>query len=144
MLLYSFVPRFIYPDKPNLTIKLNDRFTVLFGLQTLRSTRSGTSTFSIIADGYWNFGWAGVVSVGFIVGLYWGIAASLWLPGHFGMSWLALALFAKYHTTEHLVGQIGSLPQEIIGISATAWVIAIASAMLSRSRRVSLSTRRHH
>lgn len=133
-LFYSFVPRFVWPGKPDFTDDFNDRFNILFGLQTMRGVRTATGSFSIVADGYWNFGWAGIAMVGMVMGFWWGFAANLWHPGNWGLKWLALAFFINFHTTYHLLEQLGPVPQTLVGVWFGAWAIAIVSEVFSAQK----------
>lgn len=130
----SFVPRVLYPEKPDFTVEFNDRFNLAFGIKTERSMRNSTFLFPVIADGYWNFGWLGVTIVGAVVGFYWGLIANLWLIGHWGLQWLTLGLFATYNIMDHLYGQIGGLPQTIVGVAIASWGLSLLARMLSSSR----------
>jgi hypothetical protein len=52
-----WLPRFVYPDKPNLTdkaVEFNRRVT---------GSETSASTPGIPSEGYWNFGWLGVIFV---------------------------------------------------------------------------------
>jgi hypothetical protein len=131
LLFYSIVPRVFWPSKPDFTDEFNDRYNILFGLQSVRGVKTATGSFSIVADGYWNFGWAGIAVVGIVMGFWWGFAANLWYPGNWGLKWLALAFFSNYHSTYHLLEQLGPVPQTFLGVWLGAWAIAIVSEVFS-------------
>lgn len=131
---YSFLPRVLYPEKPDFTVEFNDRFNLAFGIRTERAMRNSTYLFPVIADGYWNFGWLGVLLVGTIIGFYWGFVANLWDSDHWGLRWLALGLFASYNLMNHLYGQIGGLPQTVAGVVIGAWTLVLLARISSPSR----------
>jgi hypothetical protein len=74
----SAVPRFLWPNKPNITQITSDRFNVLFGMTTWKAAESSTSAYPAVADGYWNLGWAGVAITGFLAGLFWKMIYVIW------------------------------------------------------------------
>ncbi|MEM1030029.1 MAG: hypothetical protein AAGN82_06750 [Myxococcota bacterium] len=121
----SFVPRFIFPEKPDFTVEFNDRFNLAFGIKEERTMRNSTFSFPVIADGYWNFGWVGVAVVGFVIGFYWSFVANLWSAHHWGLTWLTIFLFATYNIMDPLHGQIGGLPQTIAGVMFASWGLVL-------------------
>jgi hypothetical protein len=70
-LLYAFIPRLVWPGKPNNVTGL--LFNHTFHVATA-STFIGSSN---LGDLYWNFGWAGVVVGMLIIGIFMGWAASM-------------------------------------------------------------------
>ncbi len=128
---YSFLPRVLYPEKPDFTVEFNDRYNLVFGIKTERGMRNSTFLFPVVADGYWNFGWLGVAIVGLIVGAYWGFIANLWQADHWGLRWLALGLFASYNIMNHLYGHVGGLPQTIVGVALAGWGLTLLARLLS-------------
>jgi hypothetical protein len=62
--LWVVVPRLLYPDKPNLSSH-GTRFNELVDGNPYSSSGPG-----IIVEGYWNYGWYGVIFVSFIMGLF--------------------------------------------------------------------------
>jgi hypothetical protein len=130
----SFVPRFLSPNKPLMTREFNDRYNYLFGLQTAYGSRRTTVALPIIADGYWNFGWPGVVVLATIAGFYWGLVANLWQRDHWGLCWLAIALFRDC-VASSLYGYLGGLPATIVGVGVAAWVLVILVNLLPERRQ---------
>jgi hypothetical protein len=130
LVLQTLVPRAVYPEKKKLTHEFNNRFNVLFGFQTIESTKRTTFSFPIISDGYWNFGWLGVVLVGAIIGFYWGFLSNLWHPNHWGLAWLGIFILSNYQVATYLVDQMSGFPQIMFGIGLASWLITIVASLL--------------
>jgi len=132
---YTFVPRAILPEKPVFTQVYNNRFTVLFGLQSRKQTRNTTKAFPVVSDGYWNFGWYGVIFVGLIVGFYWSTVAHLWRRDHWALGWISVALFVTSRITTPLYSMVlGGVPQTVAGVSIASWGLFIVARAFSRRR----------
>jgi hypothetical protein len=127
LILESFLPRVLNPEKPLMTREFNDRYNYLFGIQDAYDTRRTTVVLPIIADGYWNFGWLGVVLMGLFAGFYWGLVANFWQPGHWALCWLGLALFRDCMGSS-FYGYVGGLPATFVGIGVAAWAMSSASS----------------
>lgn len=85
-IFWIFVPRLLFPDKPNLTQAGLD-----FNAKVIGSNTTSTG-FGIFADGYYNAGWVGVVLVGVIVGQIVGLASLLAFEIYQAQSMLLLPL----------------------------------------------------
>ena len=73
-LLYIFIPRFIWPDKPNSSMA-GQLFNQEFKISASRDTYIATSQ---VGELYWNFGWAGLmVGMTLIGALMAGISCSM-------------------------------------------------------------------
>lgn len=68
-LIYGFIPRFIWPEKPDVT--LGSWFTRQLGL---RGQRTSTGMFAA-GELYWNFGWLGVIAGMWLLGV---LTSELW------------------------------------------------------------------
>jgi len=79
MVLYVFIPRFIWPDKPIMSDIGVDFYEIVTG-RRLETTHLGLGIFG---EGYWNFGWVGVVLLGLNTGIV------FWFMGVFSMGWMA-------------------------------------------------------
>jgi hypothetical protein len=70
--LYIFIPRLLWPQKPDIT-EAGNRFYAL-------ATHGGKGTslgLGIFGEGYWNGGWSGVVGLSFLTGIILGIMSIL-------------------------------------------------------------------
>lgn len=73
---YAFVPRFLWPDKPNVT--RGAWFTMYLGASNRESESTSSTGITAVGELYWNFGIPGVVvgmlGIGFGYGLLWRMA----------------------------------------------------------------------
>jgi hypothetical protein len=136
VILEFFVPRAIHPNKPLTSRVFNDRYNYLFGMQVARVTRSATVALPLVADGYWNFGWLGVVLLGTFGGIYWGTLASLWNRQHWGLSWIAMALFMACSVVTPFFGYASGSVLTAFGLAMTAWGLYLASTLLPARRKL--------
>ena len=115
---YSLVPRFFWPGKPNLTEMTKDLFNVTFGMTTWQIAERSTGAHPIIADAFWNFGWAGVILVGLIAGYYWKVVYLVWSPAT--RVRYALPFLILIHTRA-----ASALPSLFIGVLQTTIVCIV-------------------
>lgn len=66
--LASFVPRFLWPGKPLSTV-LYDRYAIDFGYADWSQVTSTTTGLLMVEEGYWDFGYVGVLLYAAIFGL---------------------------------------------------------------------------
>lgn len=71
-LAVTFIPRFLWPDKPSVN-EANRFYQVAYGMTSERGLESTSIAVGYMAEGFINFGWAGVVGVMFCVGLALGL-----------------------------------------------------------------------
>lgn len=131
----SLVPRFLYPDKPNFTNVYNDRFSVTFGFQTREATETSTGAFPLVADGYWNFGWPGVVVAGLITGGLFGFFAGAFRATSWALVAIATSTFAQLHATSCMPVQVMGVVQQVAGVAVVLWAAWIASAIYDRAAK---------
>lgn len=60
--LFYWIPRLVWPDKPNTSDLINNRYAIDFGYITTEGTKTATIGASLFTEGYWNFGWWGVLA----------------------------------------------------------------------------------
>ena len=129
----SFVPRFLFPGKPSFTELYNDRFSVTFGFQTRESTSTSTAAFPLVADGYWNFGWAGVVFVALATGCVIGFFAGAFRARSWAVAALAVSSFVNLHATNCLPLQIIGVVQRVVGLAVVVWIAWAVSLAVQRT-----------
>ena len=71
--------------------------------------------------------------------LYWHKSADLdqanmWMRGHLGLCWIAMALFVNCNVTSGFFGIATGVPLTVIIVAVAVWVLAIASAAISRKQ----------
>jgi hypothetical protein len=134
-LAVSLVPRFLYPDKPNFTEVYNDRFNVTFGFQTPEETETSTGAFPLVADGYWNLGWPGVVLVGLAAGLLVGVFAGVFRARTWASTAVATSSFVQMHADSSVALQALGVLQHVAGLAVVLWATWAVSAGVESARR---------
>jgi len=76
-IVYSMVPRVLYPDKPDTREAGRSVWNVRLGLVDWEVAATTSVALPASAEAYWNFGWAGVLLVPLLMGLAIGIL--VWL-----------------------------------------------------------------
>lgn len=76
-----FIPRFLWPNKPVVTQMSVEFYQLITGR---RGTHEGLGIFG---EGYWDYGWAGVLVLGFVTGMIYG------LLGGMTIRWMKQRLF---------------------------------------------------
>ncbi len=64
-----FIPRFFWPQKPNFSNFSSEFYREITG------NAGALAGATVFADAYWNFGWGGVVVIGLIAGLFFGLTS---------------------------------------------------------------------
>jgi hypothetical protein len=132
--LYSLVPRFIWPDKPNITEITNDRFAILFGMTTADIASRSTSAYPAVGDGFWNFGWFGAALAGLLAGLFWRLAYFFWTPSSRMSFVLPFLVLVSTKATIALPKLIGGVFQMALACFVVVKAFEIASMLRPRSR----------
>lgn len=123
----SVVPRILWHNKPNYTVAFNDRYNITFGFQTEQSTKWTTSCFTIIADGWWNFGWPGIVFVGSVLGVMMGLFCTMFDVRSWGSLSLAACYLFLLNPRTDLAAQFDGLIQNFFAILVVCWLFRILS-----------------
>lgn len=131
---YSVVPRFLWPEKPNMTKITNTAFASTFRLSFQPETSRGTAAYPAIADGYWNFGWLGVALAGLVAGLFWKSIFLLW--SEWGRFRYVLAFFVLMNTRAPV-----AMPGLLGGVFQTAVACAFVVVAMETMARLLRKTR---
>ena len=121
LLIKNLIPRVLWPDKPSVNVA-NQFFQVEYGLTDRQNLMSVSIACGFEAEGYMNFGWAGVVGVGLLVGSVLAIYELAFFSNASTLSAIAvgLALLPGFLTIEsQLVQYLGGILQ----LAFTAGVI---------------------
>lgn len=128
-IVYSYVPRFLWPGKPDLTGMFNRNYTVAFRLQTEEGTATTTIHLPQMSDAYWAFGWLGVgiagAMVGFLFGLYEGAFATVRWP----LTAVGMLFLTRLQSTSHLGANYTGVIQIFIAGGAALWAVAAITAV---------------
>ncbi len=110
--LYSFIPRFLWPEKP--------QFKVAGELATLATGTFGNSiSAGYFAEAYWNLGWIGLPILMFPIGAFINVASHFAARVIARKDWIYLPLLflnikIGMSVTEWYVGFIGTIAQGIV------------------------------
>ena len=124
--LYSWVPRIVWPDKPSPGEFLSRNYALTFNLQTAESARTTAVNLVQQVDGYWAMGWFGVALTAFVFGALLGLLAGMlewrtWGQFAIGCVWIVSA-----GVNGSTAGFLGGLPQALVGMTATVWLVGFA------------------
>lgn len=126
----SVIPRFLYPGKPDFTDVFNDRFAITFAMQTPAETETSTAAFPLVADGYWNLGWPGVVFAALVVGTLIGAFVGAFRARTWATTAVATSMFSALHANNSFGGQTIGLLQQVLGLAVVLWTTwAIATGV---------------
>jgi hypothetical protein len=121
-ILYSPIPRIVWPDKPNSNdLALN--YGVAFRLQSELGARSTSILMPLIVDGYWNFGWPGIVFVSVLAGLWVGICQTMYAGDHWSLKASAVAQFSLISVTGSFALLYAGITQQIMGTLIASWMV---------------------
>ena len=109
-MLVAFVPRVLWPDKPDIRRIYPTEWGVQFGYIDAGDHGSVAMNLPLPVDGYWNFGVAGVALVGLILGLVLGGLRLLVACGGAMTFGLGATLLVSMHANMSLGASIGDLP----------------------------------
>jgi hypothetical protein len=126
-LLTAPLPRALVENKRNMTEVFNDRFNLTFGLQSWDTIGLSTESFPLVADGYWNFGWLGVVLVAAVIGLMLGAFSAMFPPSTWGALTIGIAIVVETHARTFMGQQIASFAQRVIGVGLACWALHLLS-----------------
>ncbi|MCL4752376.1 MAG: hypothetical protein KJ015_19595 [Myxococcales bacterium] len=135
MILYSYIPRAIWPDKPLLTRFFNADYALAFGLQTAEGVETTAINIPLVTEAYWTFGWAGVVIASLLVGLLLGLYEGAFAPSRWAMQALGMTFLLSLPTVGHLGTFYMGIAQRVAVGVAVLWLIAGIAWVLAANRR---------
>ena len=142
-LIYAPIPRVLWADKPNSN-DLDQSYSVAFNRQSEFGARSTSILMPLIVDGYWNFGWPGVVFVSIMMGLWVGACQTMYSGEHWAMRATAVAQFSLIAVTGSFSLLYAGLIQQIVGTIIASWLVYWLARLLATKEpaRVRLIQRR--
>jgi hypothetical protein len=126
---YSFVPRVFWPGKPDMTLISNGLYAVTMRRmteQSVRVTDEGLGTgvnIPQLADGYWNFGWLGVLLVAALIGIIVGLEAGVFSTKHWATCSIGMLFFIRIQPQSELNSFVVGATQIFIGAFVLLWLI---------------------
>jgi hypothetical protein len=133
--VYSPIPRFIWPDKPATKDSTTQRYAILFGRQTERGARSTAINLPLLVEGYWNFGWPGIILVCAAIGLLLGLSQRLLSGGHWALRAIGVANISGLAVGGAVVGVYSSIFQTMTARVGMCWLVFWLASGLSNDRR---------
>jgi|GEM_PF-1538601 len=123
----AYVPRALWPEKPDLTRLYNGEYSLTFELLTPQALDTTAINLPQMADGYWAAGWLGVVFVAVMVGGVIGFFDGLSHGSHWGLLAVGVAFLSELQPEAHLASFVTGIPQRIFGAMVALWVLALFS-----------------
>lgn len=135
MILYSYVPRAIWPDKPLLTRFFNADYALTFGLQTAEGVETTAINIPLVTEAYWTFGWVGVFLASALVGMLLGAYEGAFVPGRWALQAMGMAFLLSLPTVGHLGTFYMGIAQRLGVTIGVLWLIAGVAWLVSANRR---------
>lgn len=133
-ILTGSIPRFIWKDKPITKDSFEQQYAHIFHRQTAEGARSTAILLPLLVDGYWNFGWPGIIFACAVVGLWVGICQKLWSGDHWALNAAGIAVLSRLNIQAHLGAVYNGLFQSIAGLIIACWSIYALAALISPKR----------
>lgn len=140
--LYSYmaitwIPRFVWPDKPSMS-EANQYYQVAYGLTREEDLNKVAISAGIMTEGFMNFGWAGVVGIMFLAGIFFDFYQRTFLASTSGalMTAIGVILIPQFLAIESQMAQyVGGIVQQVVVTLIV--MLPIISVRNSGRRRVS-------
>jgi hypothetical protein len=119
--LYSYmaitwIPRFVWPDKPSMS-EANQYYQVAYGLTTEEDINKVAISVGLLTEGFINFGWAGVVGIMFLTGIFFDFYQRTFLASTSGalMTAVGVILIPQFLAVESQMAQyLGGIVQQVV------------------------------
>jgi hypothetical protein len=139
-LLYSYmfvtwIPRVVWPDKPSMS-EANQYYQIAYGLSSEDDLGKVSISVGLLTEGFINFGWAGVVGIMFLAGVFFDFYEKTFLAKSSGalMTAIGVILLPQFLSVESQLAQyIGGILQEV-GVTLLV-MLPIIRVQGLRSRR---------
>lgn len=132
-IVYSPVPRFIWPNKPTTRDHVQ-RYGIIFGRQSEEGARTTALNLPLLVEGYWNFGWPGIVLVTAALGFWVGLSQKVFASEHWALRAIGIANITSLTVAGSLVYVYGALFQTVVARTAVCWALFGVATALSKKR----------
>ncbi|MCA9601029.1 MAG: hypothetical protein KC417_03325 [Myxococcales bacterium] len=126
----AYIPRFLWPDKPNMTRLHNGEYALAFDLQTESALEHTAVNFPLPTDGYWAYGWPGVVFVALCVGFLFGFYRGAFRAIGWGEIVVSVGILPYIVPHQHFAQHVTGVPQRLLVFFAVAWAVQLLSTAL--------------
>jgi hypothetical protein len=130
-LLYNFIPRFLWKEKPDLRKIQTSYWAVKFGYARISFHEKSAANLPSVVDGYWNFGWPGIIIVGVIFGSLTKLFCLVGTLRRPETTALGVMLLSQNMVNMCLGTIAGALPQKIVGIVVSMLILKILVGLFS-------------
>lgn len=132
-IFYAPIPRFLWANKPT-TRDTVQRYAIIFGRQSEEGARSTAINLPLLVEGYWNFGWPGIVLVTAALGFWVGLSQKVFAGEHWALRATGIANITNLTVAGPVVYVYSSVFQTVVGRAAVCWAVYWFATMLSRRR----------
>ena len=121
-ILYAPIPRLFWANKPT-TDDFEQSYSIIFNRQTQLGAQSTSILMPLLVDGYWNFGWPGIVFVTFIVGIWVGVCQKMYAVKHWALQAMAVGQLSQLEIIGSLAVTYSGVTQHVIGPIISSWLV---------------------
>ena len=139
-LAITWIPRFVWPDKPSMN-DANQYYQVAYGLTAESDLSNVSIAVGLLTESFINFGWAGVVGIMFLVGIFFDFYQHTFLLRTSGalMTAIGVILLPQFLGVEAQMAQyFGGILQQIVVTMIVMLPIIRIQRLRSRSSGKSL------
>jgi hypothetical protein len=130
-LLTAPIPRFLWKDKPTTRDTIS-RYAIVFQRQTEAASATTTINLPLLVEGYWNFGWPGIVLVCVALGFWYGVSQRMFASDHWAMRATGIANITFVTVAGAVINVYSSVFQMLTGRLFVCWAIFFVAKQLSR------------
>jgi len=128
---YAFVPRFLWPDKPNVT--RSAWFTYYLGFSPSEAEATSATGMTVVGELYWNFGLFGMLIGMLLVGL---VTGKLWRMAGTDVLKHPLYMHLYVFLITSMWGLEGDVTSQVTGLVATALIFAVLFKVVAAQGRL--------
>ncbi len=134
-IFYGFIPRLLWPDKPTTRDEPSQHYAVDFGFQSEKAAERTAIGINILVEGYWNFGWVGIVLVCAAMGIWLGVGQRVFRRDHWALFAIGVAQVFGTNAVGSITNTYGALFQLVIGRVFAGWMVYLLAKALSSPER---------
>lgn len=115
-MVVTWIPRFVWPNKPSMN-EANQYYQIAYGLTAEDDISSVSISVGLLTEGFMNFGWAGVIGVMFLAGIFFDFYQSAFLSKTSGalMTGIGVILLPQFLAVESQMAQyVGGILQQVL------------------------------
>ena len=115
-MLVTFIPRFIWPDKPSVN-DANQFYQIAYGLTREEDLNGVSIAVGVLTEGYISFGWVGAMGIMFLLGIFFDFYQHAFLSKQSGviLTALGIVLLPQFLTIEAQLAQyLGGIVQQVL------------------------------